>query len=372
MKKIKSITITLAGMILVLGIIVTVKGLQIGRMTAHGAAFVPPPETVSAAQASSYEWESVLTAVGSLQSVQGVVVSAELPGRVTKIAFEAGTRIAAGSLLLQQDISAELADQRSAQSQAALARKNYERTQALIAAKVVSNSVFDDNKAAYEKAVAQLDSISAAIEKKTIKAPFAGRLGIRQVNLGEILEPGQPIVSLHSLDPIYINFLLPQQQMAQLKNGLPVRVTTDSPDGREILGTITAINSEVDSASRNIRVQATLKNPAEDLKPGMYANVAVILPEKKPVVAIPITAVLYAPYSDSVFVIEDKGEGKTVRQQFIELGEKHGDLVAVHSGLKTGDTVVSTGVFKLRNGQSVVVDNTVSPEFQLKPRPDNA
>jgi len=372
MKKIKSITITLAGMILVLGIIVTVKGLQIGRMTAHGAAFVPPPETVSAAQASSYEWESVLTAVGSLQSVQGVVVSAELPGRVTKIAFEAGTRIAAGSLLLQQDISAELADQRSAQSQAALARKNYERTQALIAAKVVSNSVFDDNKAAYEKAVAQLDSISAAIEKKTIKAPFAGRLGIRQVNLGEILEPGQPIVSLHSLDPIYINFLLPQQQMAQLKNGLPVRVTTDSPDGREILGTITAINSEVDSASRNIRVQATLKNPSEDLKPGMYANVTVILPEKKPVVAIPITAVLYAPYSDSVFVIEDKGEGKTVRQQFIELGEKHGDLVAVHSGLKTGDTVVSTGVFKLRNGQSVVVDNTVSPEFQLKPRPDNA
>jgi membrane fusion protein, multidrug efflux system len=377
MKILKHMLITGGVLILVVGTLVGIKGLQIRHMVAHGDAFVPPPETVTVAQARNYAWESVFTAVGSLQAVQGVVVSAELAGRVTRIAFDPGTKVDAGSLLLQQDISVESAEQRAAQSDVALARKNFERASGLLPEKVISKSAYDDSKAAYEKAIAQLDDIRATIAKKTITAPFAGRLGIRQINLGEILDVGQPIVSLQSLDPIYVNFLLPQHQMAKLKKGLRVRVTSDAFNGKQILGSITAINSEVDSATRNIRVQATLSNPAEELRPGMYVNVVVVLPEEKPVLAIPITAVQYAPYSDSVFVVEDKDKaassgGKVIRQQFIQLGEKRGDFVAVRSGLREGDTVVSTGVFKLRNGQSVVVDNSVAPKFQMEPRPDNA
>jgi len=376
MKKITVLLITITGLIIVVGALAAIKDLQIERMAAHGKAFVPPPETVSVAQARTYQWASVLTAVGSLQAVQGVMVAAELPGRVSKIAFEAGTSVKAGELLLQQDISVELAEQRAARSELELARKNYERTAELLRKKVVSKSDSDDSKARYETAAARLDNIRATIAKKTIQAPFAGRLGLRQVNLGEILEAGQAIVSLQSLNPIYVNFLLPQQHMPELKKGLQVRVASDAIAGRELQGVITAVNAEVDSATRNIRVQATLKNPAEELRPGMYAEVSLVLPAKRRVLAVPITAVLHAPYGDSVFVVEDRksgeGAGKAVRQQFVQLAEQRGDFVAVRSGLKPGDTVVSAGVFKLRNGQSVAVNNAVSPEFRLKPRPDNA
>jgi len=327
------------------------------------------------ASVRSDSWETTLTAVGSLQAVQGVMAAAELPGRVTRIEFESGTKVAQGQLLVQQDISEELAQERAAQSELDLTRKNYERAKGLLPDKVISRSSFDDSKAQFEKAVANLDTIRAAIEKKTIRAPFTGRLGIRQINLGESLEAGQAIVSLQSLSPIFVDFLLPQQQITQLSKGLAVRVTTDALKGKNIPGVITAVNSEVDSATRNIRVQATLKNEDEALRPGMYVNVEVVLPEKKPVLVIPVTALLYAPYSDSVFVVEENDKegndaGKMVRQQFVRPGEKRGDFIAVETGLKPGESVVSTGVFKLRNGQAVVVDNSVSPEFKLEPRPE--
>jgi len=374
MKRVKGILIALGCLILVTGFLVIVKGWQFKSMAAGKEAFVPPPETVTATQVRSFEWESVLTAVGSLQAVQGVIVTAELTGRVTKIAFESGTKVEAGQLLVQQDISAELADRSAAQSQLELARKNYERSKTLLPHNAISKSAFDDAKALYEKAEAQLGGISAAIAKKTIKAPFAGRLGIREVNLGEILKSGQPIVSLQSLDPIYVNFLLPQEALTGLKKGLRVRLTTDALEGAQVQGVISAVNAEVESTSRNIRVQATLGNPRETLRPGMYVNVSVVLPSKKAVLAIPASAVHYAPYSDSVFVVEDKegGAGKAVRQQFVRLGEKHGDFVAVLSGLTPADRVVSTGVFKLRSGQSVIVDNTLEPKFELEPRPDSS
>ena len=378
MKRYQRILITIGGLILLVGVMSTIKGLQIGRMVAQGKANVAPPETVTAEQVLDDLWETLLTAVGSLQAVQGVTVAAELPGRVTQIAFEPGTAVAAGQLLVRQDISAEQAQERAAQSVLDLALKNFDRAKAMLPEKVISRSTYDDRKAAYETAAAQLDNIRAAIEKKTIRAPFAGRLGIRQINLGESLEAGQPVVSLQSLDPIFVNFLLPQQEISRLQKDLAIRVTTDALRERSIDGMITAINSEVDSTTRNIRVQGLLKNPDEALRPGMYVNVAVVLPEKKRVLAIPATAVLYAPYSDSVFVVEDKPmdegavAGKVVRQQFVKLGEKRGDFIAVRAGLKPGETVVSTGVFKLRNGQAVVVDNSVSPEFKLNPEPDNA
>ena len=371
----KRITLTLAGLTVLVGILGGIKGLQIDRMIAHGKQMLPPSEAVTTAVAILQTWESLLPAVGSLAAVQGVTVTAELTGKVVQIAFTPGSRVKAGDLLVKQDTSSEEAQLRSAEAAAALAKLNVERLGKLLAERTIAQSQYDNAEAGYKQAVAQADNIRASIAKKTIRAPFDGRLGIRLVNLGQVLNEGEAIVSLQSLDPIFVNFALPQQQLSSINAGLAIRVTTDALPGEIIQGKITAINPQVDAATRNIRVQATVANADERLRPGMYVSVAVVLPDRKKVLAIPATAVLYAPYSDSVFIVEDPPEPnpgkpvKVVRQQFAQLGEKHGDFVAVQSGLKEGETVVSTGVFKLRNGQTVTVDNSLSPEFKLKPKP---
>jgi len=352
-----------------------IKGLQIDRMIAHSKQFLPPPETVTTAAASLQNWESVLTAVGSLTAVQGVTLTAELTGKVVQIDFKPGSPAKAGDILLRQDTSSEEAQLRAAEAMADMARLNVARLGKLISERTISQSQFDNAEASYKQAVAQADNIRASIAKKTIRAPFSGRLGIRLVNLGQVLNEGQPIVSLQSLDPIFVDFALPQQQLPLVQPGQTARLTSDALPGEVVEGKITAINPQVDAATRNIRVQATVANPRELLRPGMFVNVSVVLPLRQPVLAIPATAVLYAPYSDSVFVVEEKVSEKTgqpakvVRQQFAQLGEKRGDFVAVLSGLKAGDIVVSTGVFKLRNGQDVVVDNALAPEFKLDPKP---
>jgi membrane fusion protein (multidrug efflux system) len=373
----KRIIITLVGLAVVIGILGGIKGLQIDRMIAQGSQMVPPPEPVTTAVARTEAWESVLTSVGSLAAVQGVTVTAELAGKIVNIAFKPGTLARAGDLLVQQDTSSEEAQLRATEATVALAKLNLERLGKLLSERTISQSQFDNADAQFKQAVAQSDNIRATIAKKTIRASFAGRLGIRLVNVGQMLNPGDAIVSLQSLDPIFVDFLLPQQQLAQLQTGLPVRVVTDALPGEVVDGKITAINPQVDSATRNIRIQATIPNAEERLRPGMFVNVAVVLPAKTKVLCIPATAVLYAPYSDSVFVVEEKTDeksgkaGKAVRQQFAQLGEKRGDFVAIVSGLKEGDTVVSTGVFKLRNGQSVIEDNTLAPEFKIAPKPDD-
>ena len=372
----KTIFFTIIGIIILVGVLGGVKGLQIKRMIAQGEAYVPPPVPVTTAMVQSADWPMELTAVGSLEAFQGVMVTAELSGKVVKIAFEPGSTVKAGELLVQQDTSSEVAQLRSAQASMELARLNLARAKELLPSNVITQSSYDNAEAQYKQAAAQVDAIQATIAKKTIRAPFAGRLGIRQVNLGQTLNEGEPIVSLQSMDPIYVNFQLPQQELGKVRQGLTVKLTTDALPGKAVNGTITAINPQVDSATRNIRIQATVKNPDEQLRPGMFVNVAVALPGERAVLTIPSTAVLYAPYSDSVFVVEEKkGEGgnggdKVVRQQFIRLGKTRGDYVAVVSGLDEGQTVVSTGSFKLRNGQSVVVDNTLSPEFKLAPKPE--
>ena len=371
----KPIIFAIIGLVVLVGLLVSIKGLQIGDMIAQGKQFVPPPETVTSAAVKHDTWESLLSAVGSLDAVQGVTITAEVTGKVARIAFEPGSKVKAGDLLVQQNISEERARLRSAEATAELARINFERSEKLLPEKVISQSDYDNNRAQLTRALAEVENIKAVIAKKTIRAPFAGRLGIRMINLGQVINDGQAIVTLQSLDPIYANFLIPQQQLAMIHQELEVRVTTDAMPGQEIGGKITAINPEVDAATRNIRVQATLSNSDERLRPGMYANVAVVLAQKADVLTIPATAVLYAPYSDSVFVIEEtKGQdgkpaGKTVRQQFVRLGEKRGDFIAVASGLKADENVVSTGVFKLRNGQAVVVDNKLAPQFKLAPEP---
>jgi len=371
------ILIAIFGLLIVLGGLGTIKGLQIKSMIAHGENFAPPPQTVTVAPVTSSPWETSLRAVGSLEAVQGVMVSAELPGKVIKIAFKPGTHITAGQLLVQQDISAETAELQYAESEAALARKNLKRSQDLVKQKVVPTANLDDNQARYEQAAARVDLIRAAIDKKTIKAPFSGRLGIRQVNLGEYLDSGQPIVSLQSLDPIFVNFQLPQREFARLSPGLSVRVRTEALHDRPIDGKITAINPEINSSTRNIEIQATISNPEERLRPGMYATAEVVLPSQDSPLTIPATSVHYAPYSDSVFLVEPAGDGNepeqlVLRQQFVRLGEKRGDFVVVRDGLDEGQQVVTTGVFKLRNGQPVVIDNQLAPEFEKAPRPADA
>ena len=372
----KTIFFTIIGIILLVGVLGGVKGLQIKRMIAQGEAYVPPPTPVTTAAVQSASWPSELTAVGSLEAFQGVMVTAELPGKVVKIALEPGSAVKAGDLLVQQDTSSEIAQLRSAQASMELARLNLQRAKELLPSNVITQSSYDNAEAQYKQAAAQVDAIEATIAKKTIRAPFAGRLGIRQINLGQALNEGDPIVSLQSMDPIFVNFQLPQQELIKVRQGLSVKLTTDALPGMVVAGTITAINPQVDSATRNIRIQATVENPDEQLRPGMFVNVAVALPEQRAVLTIPSTAVLYAPYSDSVFVVENKkedgsdGGGQIVRQQFVRLGVTRGDYVAIASGLEKGQTVVSTGSFKLRNGQSVVVDNTLSPEFKLSPKPE--
>jgi len=372
----KRIILTIFGLIVLIGILGVIKGLQIGRMTAMGQ-FALPPETVTTAEVRTESWESLMTSVGSLTAVQGVTVAAEMSGKVVQITFEPGARVQAGDVLVQQDTSAEKAQLAGAEAEVTLTKINLARAKELLAKELISKSDYDTAAAKFEQAVAQSNNIRAAIGKKTILAPFAGRLGVRMINLGQMLNEGEPIVSLQSLDPIFVNFFLPQQQLAQIQPGLTVRITTDALPGEAIEGKITAINPEIDSATRNIRIQATVANLEELLRPGMFVNVAVVLPAKEKVFAIPATAVLYAPYSDSAFVIEEKNgdenapPGKVLRQQFVRLGEQRGDFISVVSGLKEGETVVSTGVFKLRNGQAVVVDNALSPEFKLEPKPSD-
>lgn len=365
--------------IIFLAILVTAlagsKILQFKTMGAQNQQMPPGIVTTQTVEADS--WETLLTAVGSLEAVQGVMVTAELSGKVTSIDFESGVTVAANALLVQQDTASERAQLRSAEASAALAKINLERAKKLRPNNVISQSEYDNAVAQYKQAVAQVDNIKAVIAKKTIRAPFSGRLGIRQVNLGQIINEGEAIVSLQSLDPVLVNFLLPQHRLGQIKTGMTVRISTDALPGEMIEGKITATNPDVDAATRNIRIQARVANSDERLRPGMYVNVAVVLPNPKEVLAIPATAVLYAPYSDSVFVVEEKKEEdkppvKVVRQQFVRLGEKRGDFVAVTSGLKKGDVVVSTGVFKLRNGQPVMVDNKLAPEFKLAPKPQES
>ncbi|MBI5063067.1 MAG: efflux RND transporter periplasmic adaptor subunit [Desulfatitalea sp.] len=374
----KRIVITVLGLLVLIGLLGGIKGLQIRKMIAQGAQFVPPPETVTTAAVTAAEWESLLTATGSLEAVQGIMVTAEMTGKVVQIPFEPGAKVKAGDLLVQQDTASESAQLRSAEATAALAKINFERMSKLLPEKVVTQSDYDNADAQLKQARAQVDTIRATIDKKTIRAPFAGRLGIRLAHLGQIINAGEPIVSLQTLDPIFVNFQLPQQQLAVVHRGFPIRVLSDALGGDVIEGRITAINPEVESATRNVRLQATLSNQDERLRPGMFVNVTVVLPAAQKVLAIPATSVLYAPYSNSVFIVEEKKDnppgrsGQVVRQQFVELGEKRGDFVVVRAGLKEGEQVVSTGVFKLRNGQSVVTDNSLAPAFKLAPEPSES
>ena len=374
----KKIILTTLGILLVAGAIVGTKISQFKAMGAAGAAMVPPPETVTSAAVVQQEWENRIAVTGTLVAVQGVTVGAEVAGKVVKLGFEAGAPVQAGDLLVQLDISTEQAQLRAADATAALAQANLARSRELRNKDTNSAADLDAAEAQAKQAAAQADSIRAIIAKKSIRAPFSGRLGIRLVNLGQILRDGDPIVTLQTLDPIYVNFAVPQQRLSQLVAGNLARITSDAAPGEVFDARINAINPDVDTATRNVRVQATISNPAERLRPGMFANVSVIMPAHQTVLAIPVTAVLYSPSGNSVFVIEDRKDPKTarmtkiLRQQFVQLGAARGDFVSVTTGLKVGEQVVTTGVFKLRREMTVIVDNTLAPSASLTPTPKDS
>ncbi len=377
LKKIITFAFTVVGIIIVVGALVGTKLNQFATMGAAGAAMVIPPETVTAATARDDSWETSITATGTITAVQGVTVSAEMAGKVVKIAFESGSTVQAGELLVQLDTSVEEAQLRAADAASALAKLNLVRARTLRENNTNSQADLDGADAQAKQAEAQAENIRAVIAKKTIRAPFAGRLGLRLVNLGQILKEGDGIVSLQTLDPIYADFSLPQQRLAVLNAGVVVRVTSDAAPGTVFEGKINAVNPDVDAVTRNVRLQAILTNAGEKLRPGMFAAITVVLPTRENVRVIPSSAVLYAPYGDSVFVIDEKKNEKTgemekvLRQQFVRLGTARGDFVAVVSGLEQGESIVTSGVFKLRPGETVVIDNKLAPDAQLAPKPND-
>ena len=378
LKKVIIYSLTVLVLIAVIIALGGTKILQFKSMGAAGAAMVVPPETVTAEPVKEVPWENTLTATGSLAAVQGVTIGAEMAGKVEKIAFVAGATVAAGDLLVQLDVSNELAQLRSAEAASDLAKLNLERARSLREKNSNSAADLDVADAQAKQAAAAADGLRAIIAKKTIRAPFAGRLGLRLVNLGQILKDGEAIVTLQTMDPIFVNFSLPQQRLAAIAVGDTVRVNSNALGEELVSGKITAIAPEVDAATRNVRVQATLANVSERLRPGMFATVTIVLPERGRHLVIPSTSILYAPYGDSVFVVEDMKDEKkgattkTLRQQFVRLGPARGDFVTVESGLKNGETVVTTGAFKLRPGMAVVIDNKLAPDAKLAPKPDNS
>lgn len=370
------IIVTLFGLLLLIGVLAGIKGMQFKAMADAGASMLPPPEVVSSAVVKKALWEQTRRSVGSIEAVRGVTLTADFSGRVDKIQFTSGAEVEKGDLLLQQNVDAEKAQLRAAQASLALAKANLSRSKELLAKKVVSQSQYDAADAEYKAAQAQVENVEVAIEKKSIKAPFSGRLGIRKVNIGQDIQQGEAIVTLQTADSMLVNFNLPQQDLAVIKLGLKVRLKTDAVPGHIYTGKITAINPEVNARSRNVLVQALLDNDNERLLPGMFASVDVILPEQREIIAVPITAVRYATYGDSVFTLSEKpaeeGADKSAliaTQQFVQFGESRGDFVEVLEGLNDNAVVATAGLFKLRNGDPVAINNDVGLDFEQSPNP---
>ncbi len=374
---VKKFILMLGALVFVLLALFFIKKHQITEAIAMGAKFAPPPPAVATFTVENKSWQPILASVGTVEAVQGVLVATDLPGIVEQIAFDSGAPVKKSDVLVKLDTRQEEAQLTATKARLELALANLNRNVELLNKRVAARSDYDTTAAEYKQAQASVKEIEAMIDRKTIRAPFDGILGIRLVNLGQYMKSGDQIVPLQSLDPIYVNFHTPQQNLAELVAGRPVRVSADGLPGQFFEGKISAIDPNVDSATRNIRVQATLSNPGLKLRSGMFVRAEVLLPERGEVLAIPASAVDYAPYGNSVFVVEsmkDK-DGQTytgVRQQFVKLGAARGDLVEVVSGLKAGDQVVSGGTFKLRSEQPVTINNEIQVGADPQPTPSDS
>lgn len=377
----------LVGILIAVPIIVALVGtkiLQFQAMAEAGAQFVMPPEPVNVELVRDIQWQPRISSVGSVAAIQGTVISTETEGVVRTINFRPGARVNAGDVLVEMDKEVELAQLEAAEVDVQWARLNYKRAQELSKSRNISEAELDSAANSVKQAEAQLKYLRTLLEKKTVRAPFAGKLGILEISVGRFLPKGSPVVSLQSIDPIFVEFSLPQQYLGELTEGLEVIVTADSYPEKQFDGTITAINSSVDRDTRNVRVQATLDNPEGYLRPGMFVSLDVVTERTEKALMIPATAVQHGPRGNTVFIVEeakadpeaeeataDKGKNLVVRQQAVTLGERMGDFVVVIEGVKSGEQVVSTGVFKLRPGMAVVIDNSLAPEFSLAPTPKN-
>lgn len=373
----KRMTIMLTSLIVFIAAIGLVKFMQIRAAIAQGASFRMPPEAVTTIVAGQDEWKASLGTIGTVAAVRGVTVSADLPGVVASVNFDSGKHVRAGEVLVTLDTKQERAQLAAAEAQRDLTRLNLDRIQGLREKGVAAQAEFEQAEAQAKEAQARVEEIGAVIERKTIRAPFSGVLGIRQVNLGQYLNGGDPVVPLQAVDPVYVNFSVPQQALGEVRPGSEVHVTLGNTPGGAVDGRITAVNSVVDQATRNVQVQASFRNKDGRLVPGMFVEVKVMTGETDPVVALPASSISYAPYGDSVFIVEDmKGpDGQKyqgVRQQFVKLGPARGDQVAVVDGVKPGEEVVTSGVFKLRSGAAVQVHNDVQPSNNPTPKPEDS
>lgn len=373
----KRMILMLAVMLALLGGLGFVKFKQVEAAIAQGANFQLPPTAVTTVVAQKETWPSTLNVIGTAAAIQGVTVSADLPGTIDKIHFESGQWVKEGEVLVELDIRQERAQLASLEAQRDLAGINYGRAQQLVKEGVIAKQEFDNASAQQKATEAQVGDIKAAIARKTIRAPFSGVLGIRQVSLGQYLAAGQAIVSLQMLSPIYVNFGVPQQDTPKVIPGHVLRITNDDLRGMAFTGRITALDSVISEQTRNIQVQAIVTNKDNKLRPGMFVQVELPLGSPKDVVPLPASAINYAPYGDSVYVVTDMKDPKGrmyrgVRQQVVKIEGSRGDQVAIISGLNPGDEVVSSGVFKLRNGAPVLVNNTVKPSNDASPKPEDS
>ena len=367
-----------AGLGLVLLILLGTKALQFGAMAEAGKNGGPWPEAVSTFIVEQQIWEQSLSAVGSIEPIQGIELEAEAPGIVKAINFENGESVEKDALLVQLDVQVERAQLRAAEAIARLAEVEYERAKTLRSSGSVTQSQLDRAIADQEKAIAEVENLKAVIDRKTIRAPFTGKVGIRQINLGQYVPQGATIVSLQANEKVFVNFTLPQQALARIKTGMTVELTSDVYQGKVFTGEITALSPQLDPITRTVEVQGTLDNQEGLLRAGLFVRVNVALPEQNEVLVVPSTAILYAPYGNSVFKVEtaiDEAGNETglvVKQHFVRIGERRGDFIAIKQGLEAGDQIVSAGAFKLRNNSSVMINNDLAPEPKLDPTPDNS
>lgn len=379
--------LAIIGILAVVGALVAVKGAQIGMLIGFGKQMEkdgPPPEAVGTTAAKVEGWEGSLSAVGSVSSTKGVTLSADAAGVVQRVHFESGATVKAGQVLVELDTSVERAQLASAMARKQLATTTASRTKALVDKGAISAAQADQDDATLRTSTTDAEGIQAQIAKKTIRAPFAGKLGIKSVVVGQYLNPGAPVAVLETFEDVHVDFTVPQQRLADVKVGLPVRITVGGDGGAPLEGTIAAVDPTVDPATRTVKLRADVTDKENALRAGMFVAVDVILPTRSDAVVVPATAVVHAPYGDSVFVIEEKKpdapglrqtpDGKPVksaRQQFVKVGRARGDYVALLDGVKANEEIVSAGAFKLRNGAPVYIDNTKAAKPQLSPQPEN-
>jgi membrane fusion protein (multidrug efflux system) len=341
------------------------------------AAAASAPQTVSTTVAATAEWQPYYQSTGTARAVRGADLSAQASGVVEQIAIDSGSEVPAGKVLLRLNPNDDYAKLQQLQAAAELADQTLKRDQEQFAAQAISQASIDTDVSTQKSAHAQVAAQEALIQEKIVKAPFAGRLGIRQVDLGQYLTAGTPIVTLQALDPILIDFYLPQQALSQIKIGQAVTAMIDTYPGEPFKGIVESVNSKVDTASRNVQVRAALPNADRRLLPGMFASVRIEYGAKRNPITLPQTAVTYNPYGDTVYVVEqhgvdDKGHPRLeVQQRFVKLGPTRGDQIAIESGVKPGEVIVTAGQIKLRNGVPVAVNNDVLPANAISPNPPN-